>query len=377
MVILIVPTARPEDIASFAQRVAANWKLGRKEVGDGLLVTIAKNDHDANIQVAATLQGAIPDVIAGRIIREQMLPAFKAGDFAGGLNAAVDRLGALVAGEKLPAPSLQATSAARRPAATRGFDWQDLAIFLFVGVPIVGRVLASVMGRKLGALATGARRRCHRLVADGEPARRAGAGIVALFLVGVMGFGASRGGGFGGAGDLGRRRFRWRRRWLRRWRRQRRLQLGRRRQLRRRRRLGTLVMAHWLARLLRHRLLDETDAHRLLGAGALERIEAAVAASELRHQRRDPRRRRGWFADQLPASRRQRARPRHRLVRQARRLGHRGATTASSSTCCSPSGRSRSSPTGASSRLVAPSEWSASRRARCEDAFRAAISKAA
>jgi uncharacterized membrane protein len=42
-------------------------------------------------------------------------------------------------------------------------------------------------------------------------------------------------------------------------------------------------MAHWLVRLLKHRRLDETDAERLLGAGALERIEARVAASEARH----------------------------------------------------------------------------------------------
>ncbi|MBC7975674.1 MAG: TPM domain-containing protein, partial [Myxococcales bacterium] len=86
IVILMVPTARPEDIASFAQRVASSWKLGRKEVGDGLLLTVAKNDRDVNIQVAATLQGAIPDVTASRIIREQITPAFRAGDFAGGLN---------------------------------------------------------------------------------------------------------------------------------------------------------------------------------------------------------------------------------------------------------------------------------------------------
>src|ERR1700754_3493077 len=56
IVVLIVPTARPEDIFSFAQRVAASWKLGRKDVGDGVLVAVAKNDRDANIQVAATLQ---------------------------------------------------------------------------------------------------------------------------------------------------------------------------------------------------------------------------------------------------------------------------------------------------------------------------------
>ena len=194
IVILIVATARPEDIASFAQRVAASWKLGRKEVGDGLLLTVAKDDHDVDIRVAATLQGAIPDVVAGRIIRDQMLPAFKAGDFAGGLNSAVDSLGALVAGEKLPAPPA-ATPA--RPRGRVGFDWQDLAIFLFVGVPILGRFLSSVMGRKLGALGTGAAVGAIGWFLTASLLVAAGAGIVALVLVGVMGFGSSRG-GFGG-----------------------------------------------------------------------------------------------------------------------------------------------------------------------------------
>jgi len=209
IVILIVPTARPEDIFSYAQRVATSWKLGRKEVGDGLLVTVAKNDRDVDIRVAATLQGAIPDVAASRIIREQMLPAFKAGDFAGGLNAAVDRLGALVAGEKLPAPSAQ-TAPARRGRRS-GFDWQDIAIFLFVGVPILGRILSSVMGRKLGALGTGAAVGAIGWFLTASLLVAAGAGIVALFLVGVMGSGRSGGfagpviwsgggGGFGGGG---------------------------------------------------------------------------------------------------------------------------------------------------------------------------------
>jgi uncharacterized protein len=204
IVILIVPTARPEDIASFAQRVASDWKLGRKEVGDGLLLTVAKNDRDVNIQVAATLQGAIPDVTAGRIIREQILPAFKAGDFAGGLNTAVDRLGALVAGEKLPAP--RAETGSSRARGRVGFDWQDMALFLFVGVPILGRILSSVMGRKLGALATGAGVGAIGWFLTASLLVAAGAGIVALFVVGVMGLGGSRGGGpiiWGGGGGFG------------------------------------------------------------------------------------------------------------------------------------------------------------------------------
>ena len=208
IVILIVPTARPEDIFSYAQRVATSWKLGRKEVGDGLLLTVAKNDRDVDIRVAATLQGAIPDVATSRIIRENILPAFKAGDFAGGLNVAVDRLGALVAGEQLPPPRADAP----RPRGRVGFDWQDIAIFLFVGVPILGRILSSVMGRKLGALGTGAAVGAIGWFLTASLLVAAGAGIVALFLVGVMGSGRSGGGlagpviwgggggGFGGGG---------------------------------------------------------------------------------------------------------------------------------------------------------------------------------
>jgi len=209
IVILIVPTARPEDVFSYAQRVATSWKLGRKDVGDGLLLTVAKNDRDVDIRVAATLQGAIPDIAANRIIQETIVPAFKAGDFAGGLNAAVDRLGALVAGEKLPAPSTQATP--QRPRGRLGFDWQDIAIFLFVGVPILGRILSSVMGRKLGALGTGAAVGAIGWFLTASLLIAAGAGLVALFLVDVMGSGSSRGGfagpviwsgggGFGGGG---------------------------------------------------------------------------------------------------------------------------------------------------------------------------------
>ena len=205
IVILIVPTARPEDIFSYAQRVATSWKLGRKEVGDGLLLTVAKNDRDVDIRVAATLQGAIPDVAASRIIRENILPAFKAGDFAGGLNVAVDRLGALVAGEQLPPPRADAP----RPRGRVGFDWQDIAIFLFVGVPILGRILSSVMGRKLGALATGGAVGALGWFLTASLLVAAGAGVVALFIVGVMGLGGSRGGGglgpviWGGGGGGG------------------------------------------------------------------------------------------------------------------------------------------------------------------------------
>lgn len=201
VVILIVPTTAPEDVASFAQRVGEQWKVGRKDVGDGLIIVVAKNDRAVQIQVAKTLQGAVPDIAAGRIIQQQIVPAFRAGDFAGGLNTAVDRIGERIASEGLPAPSPSSgPGGARRSAPSGGgFDFQSIGIFLFIGVPILGRILSGVMGRKLGAVVTGGAIGGLGWFLTSSLAVALGAGLVGAFLVGVMGLGGSgRGGGRGG-----------------------------------------------------------------------------------------------------------------------------------------------------------------------------------
>ena len=68
--ILIVATTAPEDIASYANRVANEWKIGRRAVGDGVLLVVARDDRKVRIEVAKTLEGAIPDLAAKRIIDE-------------------------------------------------------------------------------------------------------------------------------------------------------------------------------------------------------------------------------------------------------------------------------------------------------------------
>ncbi|MCW7539540.1 TPM domain-containing protein [Aquabacterium sp. A7-Y] len=151
LAILMVRTTAPEDIAAYAFRVADQWKIGRREVGDGVLLVVAKNDRRVRIEVARALEGAIPDLAARRVIDQVITPAFKAGDFAGGLNAGVDRLAALIAGENLPAPSRAPAGSGGQP----GTQWFDLAIFLFAGAPIIGAVLSGIFGRKLGSLGTG------------------------------------------------------------------------------------------------------------------------------------------------------------------------------------------------------------------------------
>ena len=193
LVVLLVPTTLPEDIAAYAQRVGEAWKIGRRDVGDGLLIVVAKNERRVRIEVAKTLEGAIPDLAAKRIISEQISPAFKAGDYAGGLNLAVDRLSARIAGEGLAEPK-----AGGNGGALQGFDLQDLAIFMFVGVPIIGAALTGMFGRKLGSLLTGGAAGGIGWWLTTSALIAGGAGLIALFLVGVMGVGASRGGRSGG-----------------------------------------------------------------------------------------------------------------------------------------------------------------------------------
>lgn len=211
LVVLIVPTTQPEDIATYGQRVADTWKVGRRDVGDGLVIVVAKNDRRINIEVAKTLEGAIPDVLAGRIINDQIKPAFRANDYAGGLNAAIDRLDKAIGGEALPAPTGKGGGNANR-GPFGGFDIQDLAIFLFVAVPIVGAILTGIFGRKLGSLLTGGAVGGIAWFLTASLLVAGGAGLIALILIGVMGVGSGRsgrggpiiwgggGGGFGGGG---------------------------------------------------------------------------------------------------------------------------------------------------------------------------------
>ncbi len=204
IVVLMLASTQPEDIAAYAQRVADSWKIGRRQVGDGVLVVVAKNDRRVRIEVAKALEGAIPDLAASRIISESITPAFKAGDYARGLNAGVDRLAARIGAEGLPEPEAL-RQAAKRPA--EGFDWQDLAIFLFVGAPIAGALLTGLFGRKLGTLATGGIVGGIGWWLTASVFVAGAAALLALVLVGIIGIGSragSRGGpviwGGGGGG---------------------------------------------------------------------------------------------------------------------------------------------------------------------------------
>ena len=183
LVVLIVNSTQPEDIASYAQRVGDEWKIGRRSTGDGVLLVVAKGDRHVRIEVAKALEGAVPDLAARQIIDSAIRPAFKANDYAGGLNAAVDQLSARIKTEGLPVPTADD--------AQQGFQIEELAMFMFIAVPIAGAVLTGIFGRKLGSLITagGAGTLAWWFTASLMLAGVAAVG--AVVVVGLLGIGAA------------------------------------------------------------------------------------------------------------------------------------------------------------------------------------------
>ena len=209
VVVLMVPTTAPEDIAAYANRVGNQWKIGRRDVGDGVLVVVAKNDRKMRIEVAKSLEGAIPDIAAARIIDDAMKPRFRNDDFAGGLAAAVELIDRRLAGEALPAPST--------PTATELAAQDEASAFWLAGACIVVMVLSPaarlLFGRVKGSLLVGGGVGTATLLYSGywQPALLAG--LLAMFFSAAGGGGrqrlrkAGRGGsvwtsgGWGGGGD--------------------------------------------------------------------------------------------------------------------------------------------------------------------------------
>lgn len=189
IVVLMVPTTAPEDIAAFANRVGNTWKIGRRDVGDGVLVIVAKNDRKMRIEVAKALEGAIPDIAAARIIDGAMKPRFQQNDYAGGLDAAITQLSARIAGEALPAPANDSDTAHNPTGqgSREGFDWTDLAIFLFFGVMVAGPVARSIFGSRLAGLLMGGGVGLLAFVVTSSLIVAGSAGLLALLYTWIFG----------------------------------------------------------------------------------------------------------------------------------------------------------------------------------------------
>src|SRR5690606_5350889 len=103
-VLLTVPSLEGDVLEDFSLRVVERWQLGQKQQDNGLLLLVAKADRKMRFEVGYGLEGNLPDALAGRIIRDGMAPAFKRGDFAGGINLAFDAAMEAASGKEIQLP---------------------------------------------------------------------------------------------------------------------------------------------------------------------------------------------------------------------------------------------------------------------------------
>jgi uncharacterized protein len=101
--IVIVKDLHGYDRLDYAQRLAEKWGIGQKGLNNGILILVKTKTNDSQGQVAITqgygLEGAIPDITCGEIVDNDILPAFREGNYYGGLDQATSTLMALARGE--------------------------------------------------------------------------------------------------------------------------------------------------------------------------------------------------------------------------------------------------------------------------------------
>jgi uncharacterized protein len=150
IVVATVPDLGGEAIEPYANRLFRHWRLGQAGEDNGVLLLVSRDDRRMRIEVGYGLEGTLTDLHSKLIIENTLTPAFRNGDFAGGIAAAVDDIVMVLEGE---GAELEARAERNRKDAIFD-DWIETTflviwVSIFLGA-IVFAMLAPVFGRRLG-----------------------------------------------------------------------------------------------------------------------------------------------------------------------------------------------------------------------------------
>jgi uncharacterized protein len=143
LVVVTVPDLQGYDIADYGYQLGRAWGLGDAERNDGAVLLVAPNDRKVRIEVGYGLEGYLTDALSSLIIQNQILPAFRDGDFPGGIVAGTD---AIIAQLQLPPEEAAkvAAEAGKAQDSDGGFPfgvliWIAFIFFFFVLPVLTGR----------------------------------------------------------------------------------------------------------------------------------------------------------------------------------------------------------------------------------------------
>lgn len=102
IVVAVFPKLLSPSLEDFTVRTAEAWKAGNKEYDNGAVLFVFVEDRKLRIEVGYGLEGALPDALCRRILDDEVVPRFRAGDWTGGLEAGIDAILAATRGEYRP-----------------------------------------------------------------------------------------------------------------------------------------------------------------------------------------------------------------------------------------------------------------------------------
>lgn len=202
-VIVTVPSLQDRTIEDYGYQLGRHWRIGGEKEDDGVILLVAPNEKKVRIETGYGAEGFLPDILAGRIIRDDVLPRFRDGDMAGGIVAGAD---AIVQQMSLPADQARENAAEAEARESAREDGGPGFLPMIFWAMVIGFILLSFLrgvgGRQYFGGARGSRRR----------KRRGGgfdAGDAAIILWGLSelaeasrkGRSSGWGGGFGGGGS--------------------------------------------------------------------------------------------------------------------------------------------------------------------------------
>ncbi|MEA3469119.1 MAG: TPM domain-containing protein [Thermodesulfobacteriota bacterium] len=212
IVVLTIPSLEGEILEEFSLRVAETWKIGQKNVDNGALLLISRDDRRLRIEVGYGLEGSLTDLVSGQIISGEIVSRFREGRFDQGISAGVVAMVEAVRGEYVATTATTSKGQGNDPAGLlfllifafsfigRAFRKKKIAAAVAGGIasPVLGLMLLPQLGLWLLALIP-AGVLGGLFVAALAPVSSGGGG----FYTGAGGFGRSSGGfggGFGGGG---------------------------------------------------------------------------------------------------------------------------------------------------------------------------------
>jgi uncharacterized protein len=188
MAVVTVATTRPQTIEEYAVELFEQWGIGGAKADEGLLLLVAVQDRKVRFEVGYGLEAVLPDGRVGGIIRGQITPAFRQGDFGAGILAGLVEAARYIAESVGKPPPLPDDAPAPRRERSSGLPWWLVLILAW----IILQVLVGLF--RGGGGGRGGRRR-----------RRDSGGLGPFVWTGGGGFGGGSwgGGGFGGGASGG------------------------------------------------------------------------------------------------------------------------------------------------------------------------------